>query len=243
MRHVVVMTATGSVGLVAIFVVDLLSLLYISWLGEPGLTAGVGLATIVLFLAVSINVGLMIAVGALVSRALGAGESGNARRLAVSSCTHAVIAGAAVTLVLLPLLPRSSRSSGRTTRPSGRPALPLDHAAVELPDGPRHGVFRRPAGGRRRQARHVCDPVGGVVTAGLDPLLIFGFGLGINGAAIAIVCRALIFVPVGYWGAVAIHRLVARPAISATLRDARPLFAIALPAILTNVATPIAAAW
>ena len=30
MRHVVVMTTTASVGLVAIFVVDLLSLLYIS---------------------------------------------------------------------------------------------------------------------------------------------------------------------------------------------------------------------
>ena len=105
MRHVVVMTGTGSVGLVAVFVVDLLSLLYISWLGKPALTAGVGLATIVLFFAVSINVGLMIAAGALVSRALGAGESGNARRLAGSACAHAVLAGAAVTLVLLPLLP------------------------------------------------------------------------------------------------------------------------------------------
>ncbi|HEX5866167.1 MAG TPA: MATE family efflux transporter, partial [Beijerinckiaceae bacterium] len=60
MRHVTVMTATGAVGLVAIFFVDLLSLVYISWLGDPSLTAGVGLATIVLFLATSINVGLMI---------------------------------------------------------------------------------------------------------------------------------------------------------------------------------------
>jgi Na+-driven multidrug efflux pump len=68
MRHVAVMTGTGSVGLVAVFAVDLLSLLYVSWLGDPTLTAGVGLATIVLFFAVSINVGLMIAVGALVSR-------------------------------------------------------------------------------------------------------------------------------------------------------------------------------
>ncbi len=43
MRHVVVMTATGAVGLIAIFVVDFLSLLYISWLGDPRLTAAVGL--------------------------------------------------------------------------------------------------------------------------------------------------------------------------------------------------------
>ena len=52
MRHVAVMTATGSIGLVAVFAVDLLSLLYISWLGDPALTAGVGLATIVNFFAI-----------------------------------------------------------------------------------------------------------------------------------------------------------------------------------------------
>ena len=43
MRHVAVMTGTGSVGLLAIFVVDLLSLLYISWLGDPRLTVLRGL--------------------------------------------------------------------------------------------------------------------------------------------------------------------------------------------------------
>jgi hypothetical protein len=49
MRHVIVMTSAASVGLMAIFLVDLLSLLYISWLGDPKLTAAVGFATQVLF--------------------------------------------------------------------------------------------------------------------------------------------------------------------------------------------------
>ncbi|MFL5037888.1 MAG: MATE family efflux transporter [Microvirga sp.] len=241
MRHVVVMTATGSVGLVAVFAVDLLSLLYISWLGRPALTAGVGLATIVLFFAVSINVGLMIAVGALVSRALGAGESGNARRLAGSACAHAVLAGAAVTLVLLPLLPSILTLLGANaeTLPVARRFL-----WIVLPSNflmalgmTFSGILR--AVGDAKRAMYVTLS-GGVVTAGLDPLLIFGLGLGIDGAAIATVVSRLIFVAVGAWGAVAIHRLVARPRFQATLRDARPLFAIALPAILTNVATPIA---
>ena len=241
MRHVVVMTAAGSVGLVAVFAVDLLSLLYISWLGRPALTAGVGLATIVLFFAVSINVGLMIAVGALVSRALGAGESGNARRLAGSACAHAVLAGAAVTLVLLPLLPSILTLLGANaeTLPVARRFL-----WIVLPSNflmalgmTFSGILR--AVGDARRAMYVTLS-GGVVTAGLDPLLIFGLGLGIDGAAIATVVSRLIFVAVGAWGAVAIHRLVARPRFQATLRDARPLFAIALPAILTNVATPIA---
>jgi putative MATE family efflux protein len=241
MRHVVVMTGTGSVGLVAVFAVDLLSLLYISWLGRPALTAGVGLATIVLFFAVSINVGLMIAVGALVSRALGAAESGNARRLAGSACAHAVLAGAAVTLVLLPLLPSILTLLGANaeTLPVARRFL-----WIVLPSNflmalgmTFSGILR--AVGDAKRAMYVTLS-GGVVTAGLDPLLIFGLGLGIDGAAIATVVSRLIFVAVGAWGAVAIHRLVARPRFQATLRDARPLFAIALPAILTNVATPIA---
>ncbi|MFL5178650.1 MAG: MATE family efflux transporter [Microvirga sp.] len=241
MRHVVVMTGTGSVGLVAVFLVDLLSLLYISWLGRPALTAGVGLATIVLFFAVSINVGLMIAVGALVSRALGAGQPGNARRLAGSACAHAVLAGAAVTLVLLPLLPSILTLLGANaeTLPVARRFL-----WIVLPSNflmalgmTFSGILR--AVGDAKRAMYVTLS-GGVVTAGLDPLLIFGLGLGIDGAAIATVVSRLIFVAVGAWGAVAIHRLVARPRFEATLLDARPLFAIALPAILTNVATPIA---
>ena len=241
MRHVVVMTGTGSVGLVAVFVVDLLSLLYISWLGKPALTAGVGLATIVLFFAVSINVGLMIAVGALVSRALGAGEAGNARRLAGSACAHAVLAGAAVTLVLLPLLPPILALLGANAE-----TLPVAERFlwIVLPSNflmalgmTFSGILR--AVGDAKRAMYVTLS-GGVVTAGLDPLLIIGLGLGIDGAAIATVVSRLIFVAVGAWGAVAIHRLVARPRFQATLRDARPLFKIALPAILTNVATPIA---
>ena len=105
LRHVAVMTATGSIGLIAIFVVDLFSLLYISWLGDPRLTAGVGFATIVLFFGTSINVGLMIAAGALVARALGARNRDRARRIAASASVHMVLVAALVAAVLLSILP------------------------------------------------------------------------------------------------------------------------------------------
>src|SRR5918993_3091969 len=102
MRHVLVMTGTATAGLIAIFIVDLVSLLYISWLNDPSLTAGVGLATVVMFFTVSINVGLMIPIGALVSRALGARRPEDARRLA-TSCSILMAAGAApVSNLLLP---------------------------------------------------------------------------------------------------------------------------------------------
>src|SRR5271157_5976964 len=91
MRHVVVMTAAASIGLMSIFIVDLLSLLYVSRLGDPNLTAAVGYATQVLFFSVSINIGLSIAIGALVSRAIGAGDRQLARRLAASGLVHVFI--------------------------------------------------------------------------------------------------------------------------------------------------------
>lgn len=48
-RHVLVMSASGAAGLISIFAVDFLSLLYVSWLGNVNFTAGVGYATAVMF--------------------------------------------------------------------------------------------------------------------------------------------------------------------------------------------------
>ena len=105
MRHVLVMTGTGAAGLIAIFIVDLVSLLYISWLRDPSLTAGVGFATVVMFFSVSINVGLMIPIGALVSRALGARHYDDARRLATSGSILMAAVAAAISVIAIPLLP------------------------------------------------------------------------------------------------------------------------------------------
>src|SRR6202042_322921 len=84
LRHVAVMTATGTIGLMAIFVVDLLSLFYVSRLGDQALKAAGGYASQVLFLSVAINIGLTIAISATTARALGAGDRPKAQRMAAS---------------------------------------------------------------------------------------------------------------------------------------------------------------
>ena len=244
MRHVTVMTATGAVGLVAIFFVDLLSLVYISWLGDPALTAGVGLATIVLFLATSINVGLMIAIGALVSRALGSGERARARRLAGTTCLHMGVAALVVAAVLLALAPSLLDWLGagaETARVAERFLWITLPSNVFLALGMGlSGVLR--AVGDAKRAMYVTLS-GAVVTVALDPLLIFGFGLGTDGAALATVVSRFLFAVVGLHGAVRIHGLVAFPRLDDFLADARPMYAIAAPAVLTNVATPVASAF
>jgi Na+-driven multidrug efflux pump len=101
MRHVTVMTFTGAIGLTALFLVDLLSLLYISWLGNVVVTAGVGFATTVFFFSTSANIGMMIAVSAVVSRALGARDLPQARRLSTSGCFWLSVFAALASVILL----------------------------------------------------------------------------------------------------------------------------------------------
>jgi putative MATE family efflux protein len=244
LRHVIVMTATGSVGLIAIFVVDFLSLLYISWLGDPSLTAGVGLATIILFLTTSVNVGLMIAVGALVSRALGAREWDRARRLATTTCIHMAVAAGLLGFAALPLLPFVLRLLGASDQ-----TLPvaLSFLWITLPTN----VLMALGMGLSSVLRAVGDAkrgmyvslVAAVATAILDPLFIFGLGLGTNGAALAIVISRILFVWVSFHGAARVHHLIARPKLADVIADTRPMYAIAGPAMLTNIAAPISNAF
>lgn len=241
LRHVAVMTTTASIGLVAIFVVDFLSLLYVSRLGRPEATAGVGYATIVLYLMVSFNVGLMIAVAALTARALGAGDREGARRMAGSTLTAMTICGLALSLLMLPLLPWLLPKLGAHGESL---AVATSFLWITLPANALmalgmglSGILR--AVGDAKRAMYVTL-AGGIVTAGLDPLLIFGFKLGPDGAAWATVFSRIVFLVIGFRGVIGVHRMIARPSFAALRRDVRPTFAIAAPAILTNLANPIA---
>lgn len=245
LRHVAVMTATGTIGLMAIFFVDLLSLLYVSRLGDQALKAAVGYSSQVLFLAMSINIGLTIAVTATVSRALGAGDRPRARRLAASGLAVAGVIAAIIAVGLLffrgQILEHALHAQGRAGE------VAYQFLAITLPANiPMalgmclSGVLR--ATGDARRAMYVTL-AGGAITAVTDPLLIFGFGLGVYGAAWATVISRLVFLGVGAYGAIHIHDLVARPHWRSIWRDLRPVMSIGLPAILANLATPVAAVY
>lgn len=84
---------------------------------------------------------------------------------------------------------------------------------------------------------------GGVVSIFVDPLLIFGFGLGVDGAAWGTNVSRLVFALVGFHGAVRVHKMVKWPKSLDVMNDFNALFAIALPAVLTNLAGPAANAY
>ena len=91
MRHVVVMTATSSIGLVAIFFVDAINLFYISLLGQQELAAAIGYAATIMFFSVSICIGISIAAAAMVGRAIGAGDQERAESRGTSSLVFLLI--------------------------------------------------------------------------------------------------------------------------------------------------------
>ncbi|MDB5641959.1 MAG: efflux family protein [Hyphomicrobiales bacterium] len=241
LKHVLVMTATGSIGLVAIFFVDLLSLLYVSWLHDAKLTAGVGFATQILFFFVSINIGLAIAIGALVARALGGGDRASAQRLAASGLVHSCVIAAGTSLLALPYRGELLMLLGAR----GEALAVADHyLLITLPSNvllaagmALSGVLR--AVGDARRAMYTTL-FGAVATSIADPILIFGLGLGVNGAAYATILSRLTIALVGAWGAIHVHGLVARPQRRSTMLDITPMMAIAGPAILTNLAAPVA---
>jgi putative MATE family efflux protein len=244
MRHVLVMTGTGTAGLIAIFIVDLVSLLYISWLHDPSLTAGVGLATVMMFFSVSINVGLMIPIGALVSRALGARRREDARRLATSGCLLMALVAAAISALVLPFLPVILRllGAGDQTLPVAQSflwiALPTN---VLMALGMGMSTVLRAAGDAKRSMFTTLSVA--AVTVVLDPLLIFGLDLRSDGAAWTINIARVVFVLVAFRYVTKVHDLLARPSLRGVIGDARPFFAIAVPAILTNIAAPAANAF
>lgn len=241
MRHVLVMTATGSAGLIAVFFVDFLTLLYISRLGDTKLTAAVGFASQMMFLLISINIGLSIAIGALVSRALGAGDRPRARRLASSGAVIVALVSGAASLAAMPFTREIIALFGGRGEVLDVGALYLRMtlpASVFLGLGMAFSAMLRGVGDARRAMNATL--AGAVATAILDPILIFGLHLGVYGAAISVVVSRFCVMLVGWRAAARRHRLLERPQARAVLEDIAPMAYIAGPAVLTNIATPIA---
>lgn len=241
LRHVLVMTGSGALGLVAVFLVDFLTLLYVARLGSPQATAAVAFATQAMFIPLSLSIGMTIAVTACVGRALGAGRLEAARRMAGASLVIVfAVSGAASLGLWLTRAPFVALVGAH----GEAAALAETFLAIALPSGvllslgmALSGVLR--ARGDARRAMNVTLSAA-AVTAILDPILIFGLKLGLTGAAITIVVARLVMVWVGWRGAAGAHDMLARPTRADIAADLRPFAGIAIPAILTNLATPAA---
>ncbi len=238
------MTAAGAAGLIAVFAVEALSLFYISLLGQQELTAALGYAGTLLFFATSVSIGLSIAASALTSRALGRGRRDLANQIAGASLVLIVAVMALLACIAYPLLEPTVRLLGATGHTA---ELTRKVMLIVLPSWPLLGAgmclsgLLRAVGDARRSMYVTLGAAAAAVV--LDPLLIFGWGLGLEGAAFSTLLARLVMVLVGLYGVLRIHGLFARPRLAFVVAEFKPFMAIGLPAVLTQIATPVGNAY
>lgn len=244
LRHITSMSLTASIGLVAIFAVDFVDMIFISMLGKAELAAAVGYAGAILFFTSSFGIGMAIAAGALVARALGAGDTHLATQRASNTLAAGVIMGAVFSAVVwfyLDPIVRLVGASGQTLD------LAVAYLSIIIPSLPLllmgmvGGAILRAHGAARLSM--TATLIGGAVNAVLDPIFIFGLDMELEGAAWASVCARVSI------GIAAIVPIISRfgglhlPRPAIFLNDLRPILALAFPAILTQLATPVGQAY
>jgi len=241
MRHVVVMSLSSSIGLVAVFLVDFVDMYFLSLLGEIELASAIGYAGSILFFTTSICIGLAIAMGALVSVSIGSGNIERTKHYLVN--IYAVIL--VITIVLaffiwmfIPALVSLLGAEGRSADLSIAylrimiPSMPIIGLAISS------GAALRAVGDAKRSMFSTL--AGGAVNAILDPFFIFTLDLGVEGAAIASVIARFTMLVFAFYPVYKHHQLLTRFKFKLFIQDIRPIFTIVIPAILTNIATPVA---
>ena len=240
MRHVVVMTLTGAVGLMALFMVDLVDLFFLALLNNTEVTAAIGYAGTIVFSNLSVSIGCGIAAAALVARNVGAGDQDRARQFATSALMFSLITALAIDLgsgALLSLL----GAHGEAQRLAQLFIWTLSPGYVLIAGAISCSFILRGLGDARRAMYITLSTA--VVTACADPVFIFGFGWGIQGAAAATVLGYIVSFGIGLHGVVRVHRYINPFRLSGLRRDFPPLWGIAFPAILTQLAQPFANAY
>jgi putative MATE family efflux protein len=244
MHHILSVTGAGSLGLAAIFMVDFADIYFISLLGEVEIAAAVGYAGSILAFTTAIGVGLSIAAGALVSRRIGAGESDAARRMTVNVYIFTAVIGsiiASIVWFMLPWLLSLLGAHGRTHDLAHSylqiivPTMPVLAAGISS------ASLLRALGDAKRSM--YITLYGAIVNGLLDPLFIFSLGLGIEGAAWASVVARITILVSGLYGVLKVHAMTHSISLGYFSSDLSDMIKIAVPAVLTNAATPFGMAY
>ncbi|MEM9239070.1 MAG: MATE family efflux transporter [Pseudomonadota bacterium] len=243
MRHVTVMSFTSSIGIMAIYLVDLFDIFFISLLGHEEVAAAAGYATTLLFFISALNIGLSIGAGALIARELGARRISQARDYTAASSSIAFCVGIVLPVVTIPFMPFFVGLLGATGNvaemavnylyivvpASGLSAMSMVYVAAIRADG---------------DAKWAMYPalLGAVINLVFDPILIFGLGLDLQGAAIATVLARVGTFALAWHAVSRRFDLMTAPRWDAQRKLTKEIMDYAWPALLANVATPVGTA-
>ena len=239
MNHVVVMTLTGSLGLVFMFLVDVTTLFWVSRLGDEALMAALGFAWTIQFFTISTGIGLMIASMALVSKSIGQGKLELARQQTTSAALYTFVFQvftAGVVIYFRREILAFAGAEGRTLEDAARfltisvPSLPF------MALGMVGSAVLRSIGDAVRSMSVTMSA--GLVAMVIDPLFILGFGWAFEGAAWGIVVSRTVSAILSIWFVMRVHDMVGPVSREALRTLFKPFLAIAIPAVMTQLSTP-----
>ncbi len=242
MRHVIIMTSTAAIGMMALFFVDVITLFYISQLNDPAQTAAVGRAGYVIGFLIAVSVGMMIGSSVLIARAIGEGKEDIAKRFAGSALVGTAIMGtifAAISLLLVDWFLNLLGAEGAALSHAQRylliilPGMPFMSVGMIC-----IGILR--AWGAAKESMYITL-AGGILTAVLDPIFIFVLGMEVTGAAIVTLIARISFTVYGLYLVLVAADMVKFPDIKQIGADVLEMAKFGVPAIFTNLAAPIGA--
>lgn len=240
LRHILEMTGAGALGLMAIFLGDLANIYFLSLSGDDVVVAAVGYASSILFFSTSIAIGLAIAAASVVAPAIGEGIRARARRRSthahlISGFVSAVL-GVVLWFAIGPIL-SAMGADGHTF------TLAKDYLSILIPTLPLMALAMtsmsvlRSVGDAKRSMMGTL--AGAAVNTVLDAIFILYFGWGILGAALSSLVARFAMAGITFYGVARVHRLISAVKSDRLPDDATMFFAIAVPAVLTNIAQPV----
>ena len=189
-------------------------------------------------------IGSGIAAAALVARNVGAGDMNRARQYATSALMFSLAVSAVITIAInlgsggfLALL----GASGEAKRLAQLFIWTMTPGYILISGAICCSFILRGLGDARRAMYITLSAA--IVTACMDPIFIFWLGWGIQGAAAATVVGYAVSFGIGLHGVARVHRFLNPMRLPGLRRDLPALWAIAFPAILTQLATPFANAY
>ena len=244
LRHIFSMSHTSMLALVAMVLVDALDLFFLSLLRDVEIIAGLGFAWPIIFFTLAVSLGISTAMTALVSRAEGLGDRDRAKVYATHVLVFGLVLSGVMTVVLWLSAPWMLDMFGATGKARDIGITYVQIVILCLPVlvlSMSSGALLRAIGAKQRAMW--SKMAGAAVNAVLDPIFIFGFDWGVEGAAWATVVSRIVIMAVAFYGVRNVHHMLGQFDANLFRKDIRDIARVTVPVGLAKVGPPIASAF
>jgi len=239
-RQLTVLSFTSSIGIFAIYFVDLMDIFFISMLGHMEMAAAASYAGTVMFFISSVNIGFSVASGSLTAKFLGLGREDEANALTGAATLIAGLNAVIISIAMYPFFPffMSLLGADGVVKDLG-----ILYLQIVIPTSFLSGMSMALVASLRGHgfASWAMYPAlfGALVNLVFDPILIFVLDLGLAGAAWATnLARITTFLVVLYITAYK-FKTVSMPTMASTFKYLRDILFYAIPSVLSSIAGPI----